>query len=129
MLASYSEFVLATTFSRYIVVYRIGCAPAGWSDGCRSLGCDAFLAYWRCLGYGSGVAATAYGGSRGVRNLCVSAERNKVTFEYELDHKTGHRPSTIVRIYKFYPKGIAQRKAKICHTCFVKIRNVKLSLL
>ena len=30
----------------------------------------------------------AYSGSRSVRNLCVSAERNKVTFEYELDHKT-----------------------------------------
>ena len=41
------------------------------------------------------------GGSRGVRNLCVSAERNKVTFEYELDHKTGHRPTTIARTYKF----------------------------
>ena len=48
-----------------------------------------------------GVNGVSGGGSRGVRNLCVSAERNKVTFEYELDHKTGHRPTTIARTYKF----------------------------
>ena len=43
MLIKLDSWQLATTFSWYIVVYRIGCAPAGWSDACRSLGCDAFL--------------------------------------------------------------------------------------
>ena len=45
MLIKLDSWQLATAFSWYIVVYRIGCAPVGWSDACRSLGCDAFLAY------------------------------------------------------------------------------------
>ena len=94
MLIKLDSWQLATTFSWYIVVYRIGCAPVGWSDACRSLGCDAFLAYtddgvWaRAAAARHGDDGAAYSGSRSVRNLCVSAERNKVTFEYELDHKT-----------------------------------------
>ena len=62
---------------------------------------DAFLAYWRC--------AWATNSLSGVRNLCVSAERNKVTFEYELDHKTGHRPMMQRRRVGLNVKNIPQR--------------------
>ena len=128
MLIKLDSWQLATNFSWYIVVYRIGCALADWSDACRSLGCDAFLAQRRrCLVQGSAVARGGGGGSRRRRTavaivvyaICayqLSGTRSLLNMNWIT--RPGIDRALLSEFTNFIPKLLLKRKQKFVNRYF-----------